>query len=281
MSAPQTSLGRGSQVVPKLTLVALAGLATTMLASTSPAAVLLLDFGNGAGYAGTNDPAHADGTVSGSYTTWSSVSTGSGTTSTTDSAGHSIVIDPARCQSGSNANNSLDLGSIAPSMASSASGSGIFATDLTKDALIDISGSARDPVGAFISGLPAGSYYVYVVAHYAGNIGTKTLNVLADATAVTGDGTGNEFGNVYDFAKQDTLEGANSTSWQLGDNYARFTIDLTTAKPNLIVATDSSQTIKGNSSIAAIMITPVPEPGSATILASLLWAGSRRRRRAV
>lgn len=282
MTSPHTRQSFRTVLTPAL--AASAFVATTMLASWSPAAVLLLDFGSGATYTGTNDPAHLDGKVDLSYTDWRRVA--ADPVDTTDSAGNAISVNSGRSQAGAATNNTLDL-DFGVDYVNSTSGSGIFGTALTSDAIRDANYVARDPVGAFITGLPTGEYYVYVIAHYAGSptVGAegKTLQVWADPTAVVG-GNGNsggtaEFANVATFTHHDQLEGTNTATWEQGNNYARFAINLTTAAPNLIVAVESGTVSDVNGTISAIMVAPVPEPATMSVLASGLFVTGARRRR--
>lgn len=250
----------------RMNWIAAPALVLLLLAAHDAAAgVLLLDFGTTA-YSGTNDPAHATGAISNAYTDWHNL-TGADAV-VTDSAGNSITVNPGRNQSGTAANNGVDF-DLTPATVSTTSGAGIFGTTLTRDAIQDAPSFSRDPVAVLISGLPVGQYHVYIVAHYAGNTG-NTKYVYADRTALTGgNGTtgSNEIASVTSFPFTDTLEATNTTSWALGDNYTRFTADLTTLLPNLVVAVDAGATDPHNGTIAAIMITPIPEPGSLALLA--------------
>jgi len=116
----------------------------------------------------------------------------------------------------------------------SGSGSGIFGTSLTQDAMtstVTNGANPRGPLGVAINGLAAGIYDIYVVPHYAGNTGTEfvvgigTLDGMP--TTSSGDTTTFQFGTYPD--AEATISATNITTWEEGNNYAlgQVTIDAT------------------------------------------------------
>lgn len=243
-------------------------------AGTVQGGVLLLDFGTGPVYDGTNDPAHLDGSVDIAYTDWRGISDLNGQ-ATTDSLGNPVVVNTGRNTAGTG--NGIDL--QRPTSAVSGTGSGIFGTALTQDSMLSFNDSnMRDPIGALITGLPLGEYYVYIVSHYAGDT-TGSAVALAGAVNVTlNEQSVNDIADVYSVAGNIPLAGTNTTSWEAGNNYARFTVSLTGNNPQLLVATDASQSGTANSTLTAVMVTPVPEPAALGLLALATPLALRRRR---
>lgn len=245
------------------------------LAGSAQASVLLLDFGTGPVYDGTNDPAHVEGTVPADYTTWRGISDLNQQV-VTDSLGNNITVNTGRNTLGTG--NGIDL--QRPTAPVSGTGSGIFGTALTQDSMISINDgvNSRDPIGALITGLPLGQYYVYVISHYAGDP-TGSAVALAGAVNVSLNFQAtNDIDDVYAIADNIPLTGTNTTSWEAGNNYARFTVTLTAGNPQLLVATDDSQAGNANSTLTAVMITPVPEPAALGLLAAAAPLALRRRR---
>ncbi len=248
-----------------------------MLPALASGATLLLDFGNGDAYDGINSPAHVEGTVSLSTTAWQKVTSSAGGATVKDSDDNDVQVYLGR---GYGPNDVFNL--TRPVSTVSETGAGIFSTDLTNDALISINDGVnkRDPIGTLIVGLPTGQYYVYVVGHYGGNA-DAAFNVLAGASSVFEPEATNSVsavGNVYDLGFEQALAGNESDEWVFGVNYAKFTIDLTSLNPNLIVATDKAQGSSDNAWLTAVMITPVPEPGAVGLLVGAGLLALRRRR---
>ncbi|HAU38300.1 MAG TPA: hypothetical protein DCX07_11380 [Phycisphaerales bacterium] len=248
-----------------LVIVAVALFVTT----SAGASTLMLDFGSGTLYTGTNDPAHADGTVSMAYTDWKGITNGASQV-VTDSDSNSITVDMGRAAQ-NETNDSIDMERDATAY-NPLAGTGIFGTDLTYDAMFSYNPTQgtikRDPIGALITGLPLGDYYVYVVAH-TGRNETTSLNVRADSCNLVSDGVAglNDLVDIYTSLSQGvTLAGGNTSNWMLGTNYARFTISLTSGAPKLFVASDQAQGAQGHSSLSAIVITTVPEPATLGLL---------------
>lgn len=254
-----------------------------LLPSMASGATLLLDFGSSTAYDGVNSPAHVDGTVPLTNTDWQAVSDLNAQT-VQDSAGDNIFIDLGRNQNTNAPYDKIDL-DAAVAAGSYGTGTGIFATGLTNDYFISHPTANRDPIAALISGLPLGQYYVYVVGHYGGNA-NASLNVLAGAAPSTlvADGLGlgvtsHEIDSVYDLATSAALSGGNTEAWVEGVNYGKFTVTLTNDNSKLLVAVDQVKDAgPAYSYLTAVMITPVPEPGTIGLLAGAGLLMLRRRK---
>lgn len=231
----------------------------------SAAPYLMLDFGAAGTYTGTDSPAHAAGAIPTSYGSWVQVSNVANL-STQDGDGNAITVDLGRRAQLTDVVQ-WDQNTVAKS---AASGSGVFGSLLTRDALIPIGdANIRDPLGVAISGLPNGRYKLFVVAHYASNVGTSfnvTAGLRASHTLNQLWSKGNS-GDVY--ASPYSVIGAgltasNTSSWEQGNNYAHTTFTIDDNNKWLYVFTDSTQGANTgfNATLSSIQIAPIPPPGT-------------------
>jgi hypothetical protein len=171
------------------------------------------------------------------------------------------------------------------STAAQASMGGVFNTNPTNTSIFGntIAALGYGGVATRITGLPSGTYDLYIVAAYTGSTpstrpgGTSAAgqNVWAfsrpggaDSLAASGYGTG------------DVLENSTNASWVQGNNYAKITVTIDSNNPDLYIVsegiTGSTETRGWLSSIQII-----PEPSSFLLAAAgMIGLVARRRRSA-
>jgi hypothetical protein len=135
--------------------------------------------------------------------------------------------------------------------------------------------------GAQVIGLPAGSYYVYVIAD---NLFSSTVLQMTSYVGVTtaGSTTIDYSGFASEIHENNPASHASPTTWLFGDNYARYNLVIQAGDAINIVIDDGlnlSTLAATNSILNGIQIVAVPAPaalpGGLFIFAALLM---RRRR---
>ncbi len=243
---------------------------------TASAAVFQVDFSDASGaYSGTNAPA-----ATGS-STWINVADPANNSFTSGG----LTFDLGRAQDTSAG--TVSFRSTRNPEEVSATGSSIFGTTLSQDAMtstVTNGVNPRGPLGVAINSLASGTYNIYVVAHYAGNTGTDLVVGIGTLGAMPGIGTDSAVFGKGTYAQEISLNASNTTSWQAGNNYALGQVTIGAGQNVLGVyigslnaggtAFDSDQ-----ATLSSIQIVSVPEPSSAMLAALATGLCFIRRRR--
>jgi hypothetical protein len=259
-----------------LGLLAVAGQLGTLLL-TANSAIVMIDFGADGAYAGNNSPAHAEGLVPASNTTWTQLG---GADATVGS------LNYASARSSSEGLSDGDFFDFVRDGAtiSAAGGSGIWGTGLTNDSLVDItSANRRDPIAIALEGFAPGDYYVFVVAHHGQNL---SVPLIVDVDVREGiPANGNISFSTLSGSTVNLTPDVDTSTWTLGSDYAKFTVSITDTLDTLLVAVNNPNNDgTGNDyygSITALQVVAVPEPATYAALLGLLALGlvAWRRRR--
>jgi hypothetical protein len=134
-----------------------------------------------------------------------------------------------------------------------------------------------------ISGLASGTYDIYIVAAYTGSVTTALPGTVGAAQnhvwAFTRESGVNSFVNGSYGTANELLENSTTASWGAGNNYAKITVTINEATPDLFII---SQGVAGAAEnrgwISSVQI--VPEPSSALLgAAGIAYISLRRRRK--
>jgi hypothetical protein len=251
-------------------------------AVSAQGAIVMLDFGSDGAYTGNDSPAHTEGAIASSYTTWTQV--GGGNTTVTDSASNSLFYASARSDSGGESDGGFFNFDRAGAVSNPGGGTGIWGTSLTGSYMADItSANRRDPVAIALEGFATGEYHVFVVAHSSANTNIS-LNVnVGVAASIPGSGDMSLGG----LSGTTVTLGGGGTSWIAGTNYAKYTVTLSGSNDTILVAVenlDNSGTGENfQGTLSALQIVPVPEPSTYALAFGALALGGvmlRRRRKA-
>jgi len=252
------------------------------LATAQP---VLLDFGQtnvAAPYLAT-DPGHANGTISGTYTSWnaikssaatSALSYGDGTAATgltltmgqEATSGSSII-------SYSTAIASLNLagtGGNVPGQRNLLGSGSIYGNDNSSTAVgrDGFFGGAGSAIGLRLDGLTAGNYLVYVMARNCNSdVVSAPMNIFSFAGALAG---------VFDFSSLTATTEANTgyptatyanqyNTFQAGENYVGLSVTVGSGD-SLYLAIDGAGTeLRGFMNMVEIVPASVPEPATLAI----------------
>jgi hypothetical protein len=258
----------------------------------------MLDFGNAGAYSGTNSPAHAAGAIPTTYTTWHQVNDTTKNAGfhiappndyngvATDSGGFNVEYDLGRARK--EGDGSVNYGeSLVGNWAyrnATPAGSGIWDTDLTRDAGVDFVNESRDPLGIRLA-LNPGDYDVYVTAHYRGNtnvpldlwIGGLSNSGETVSMAATG------MTQVADEFYPDAV--ADETIWTEGSDYIKYNITLAAGEFLYVLSNNTNNigsALANDATLSSMQIvTIIPEPGTLLLLvitgAALLLFRRRQR----
>lgn len=121
--------------------------------------------------------------------------------------------------------------------------------------------------GFAIENLAAGRYDLYVVAdnsyHTAAAGDNRQFYVYAGVGETTAGNT-----DYTGFARQ-TITNANWSTWQIGVNYARFTLDITSAGQDIIIVSQETSGLDGNALITCVQLVPLGDEGRIELRATL------------
>ena len=165
---------------------------------------------------------------------------------------------------------------------------GVFSSNPTNNSIYgtNVSALGYGGVAAKITGLPSGTYDLYIVAAYTGSTaGTRPGAVNAAQNNVwaftqPSGATSISYGGSGSYGAADRLENSVTASWTQGDNFSKITVTIDATNPDLYII---SEGIAGGTEtrgwLSSIQI--VPEP-SAFVLAAVGAIGfiTRRRRAA-
>lgn len=245
--------------------------AVAAMASVSSAAVIIAaDFGEGAAYTGTNTPYHAATGATDPLAFTQVSSTGNATVS-------GYLLDLGRDDS-KDSPDQLEL--ARPVAYAAGTGTGIFNTDLTNDAVVDYSFSStavyRSPVGLQVQDLEPGSYRAYLILNFASNTATSLTGYGLVSSTDYADLPLSTMNNLGD------VDGSNTTTWVNGENYLAW--DFTIANGDYLYlaghpTTYDSETTGPHGTFAGLIIEQIPEPASVALFGiGGLLIGTKRRR---
>jgi hypothetical protein len=223
--------------------------------TTSHAAVLMYDFGGSLG-SGAVGPAHADGTIASSITTWQHVTTSAapaGFTWGQESTTTSKVINW-----GSAALDSIGFGPPPGS---------VFANTVLGDTLRTTSNDRS--IGIRLSVDP-GIYAIYMTGD-SDTVGRQMMEIHAGATP-TVDLTTN-----YSSFTSMLLPNTTDSAFVLGDSYVRLEVTVGVGE-SLVIVSDTS-TPSGEAVISSLQVVSIPEPSAMALGGIALVAIVLRRNR--
>lgn len=250
---------------------ALASICISLLTVSAEASPLMIDFGGLEGAAGTGDtgPGHAEGTINSDYFDWlhynaSTTSLTSETLCKSDCFSTAGITVSFENPPNSSVIDWDGFGWIGKNVVHDVAAGGELDNAAAGDS---VRGSQNGHASGIRFDLDPGQYLVYVSAG-SDLVGHLTSEIYAGSTA-----SGTSTSDFSGFAST-VLTTSNKQTWELGNNYARFLIDVALGESLLVVSDnidDSEQAIWSTLQIVdASTVSSVPIPATLPLLASIL-----------